>query len=170
VKSNASVDLPPEQRISDEDILHNINTFMFAGSDTTSLALTWTLVLLAQHPAIQHRLRMELLAVRPVTPLAALTSEEMQSLHETLAGLPFLHNVVRESFRLIPPIHSSIRVATQDDDVPTSSPVYVRKRDGSGYEKRRQAVRVPKGSFVHISVEGLHLDKEFWGEDAWEFK
>jgi hypothetical protein len=170
VKSNVSTDLPPEQRISDEDILHNINTFMFAGSDTTSLALTWTLFLLARHPLLQSRLRSELLSIRPSSPLASLTTEETQSLHETLSSLPFLHNVTRESLRLIPPVHSSLRVATQDDEIPTSFPVHVRKSDGTGFEQRRQSVRVPKGSFVHVAVEGFHLDKEFWGEDAWQYK
>jgi cytochrome P450 len=38
--SNAATDLSPEQRISEEEILDNINTFMFVGSDTTSLAVT----------------------------------------------------------------------------------------------------------------------------------
>jgi hypothetical protein len=170
VKSNVATDLPPEQRISDEDILHNINTFMFAGSDTTSLALTWTLYLLAQNPSAQTRLRAELLAIKPAEALATLTADEAQSLHETLASLPFLHNVARESLRLIPPVHSSLRVATRDDEVPTSSPVWVVRKDGKGYEERGRSVSVPKGSFVHVAVEGFHLDKEVWGEDAWEFK
>lgn len=69
--------------------------------------------------------------------------------------------------RLIPPVHSSIRVATQDDEVPTLYPVH--KRDGTVDEGKR-SVTVPKGSFVHIAVEGFSLDKEIWGEDAWEFK
>ncbi|KZT08852.1 cytochrome P450 [Laetiporus sulphureus 93-53] len=48
--SNGAADLPPEQRISDEDILHNINTFMFTSSNTSSLAITWMLHLLANVP------------------------------------------------------------------------------------------------------------------------
>jgi cytochrome P450 len=168
VKSNAAADLPPEQRISDEDILHNINTFMFAGSDTTSLALTWTLLLLAQNPALQTRLRNELLSVAPALQLSSLTSEELESFHETLSNLPYLHNVCRESLRVIPPVHSSLRVATQDDEVPTSYPVHIRTR--TGCEERKTSVSVPKGSFVHIPVEGFNLDTEIWGSDAWEFK
>ncbi|KII92075.1 hypothetical protein PLICRDRAFT_36852 [Plicaturopsis crispa FD-325 SS-3] len=152
LKSNANPALPPAQRISDADILHNINTFMFAGSDTTSLALTWTLLLLARDTAAQTRLRTELLSLAVTS---ADSEEEMQALNAVLADLPFLHNVVREALRLIPPVHSSLRVATQDDIVPTSA--------GAG-------IHIQKGSFVHVPVEAFNLDKGVWGEDAWEFK
>jgi cytochrome P450 len=169
VKSNAAADLLPEQRISDDDILNNINTFMFAGSDTSSLSMTWTLFLLAQHPNIQDRLRTELLSIADKFPhdLSELTEDQVQSLHTALSGLPFLHNVTRESLRLIPPLHSTLRVATQDDEVPTSYPVH--RRDGTVDETKR-SFTVPRGTFVHLSVEAFNLDKAVWGEDAWDFK
>ncbi|KAG6844337.1 hypothetical protein H0H87_007613 [Tephrocybe sp. NHM501043] len=167
MKSNAAKDLPPEHRISDEDILHNINTFMFAGSDTSSLSITWTLLLLAQYPEVQTRLREELLSIAPSTgDLSSLTEDEIHALYDNVSNLPFLNNVCRESLRLIPPVHSSIRVATQDDEIPTSYPVH--SRDGTIDEARR-SVTVPKGSFVHVAVEGFNLDKGIWGEDAWTF-
>jgi hypothetical protein len=169
VKSNVATDLPVDQRISDADILHNINTFMFAGSDTSSLSLTWTLLLLAQNPTIQDRLRAELLAVSPPSSedLSHLTEDEIHSLYNAISNLPYLHNVIRESIRLIPPVHSSIRVATKDDEVPVSFPV--RGRDGA-IMNHKSTVTVPKGSFVHVAVEGFNLDKSFWGDDAWQFQ
>ncbi|KAJ8456141.1 hypothetical protein ONZ45_g18812 [Pleurotus djamor] len=164
LKANRAVDLPPEQRISDEDILHNINTFMFAGSDTSSLSLTWMLFLLAQHPIIQDKLRAELQTLP--SPSNSLTSDEIESLFNDVSQLHYLDNVVREVIRLIPPVHSSIRVATQDDEIPTSYPVH--RSDGT-VDLAKRSVRVPKGSFVHVPVEAFNLDKEFWGADAWEF-
>ncbi|ETW80421.1 cytochrome P450 monooxygenase 43 [Heterobasidion irregulare TC 32-1] len=163
LKSNVATDLPEEQRISDDDILHNINTFMFAGSDTTSLALTWTLVLLAKFPDWQIRLRNELLSIRPSTPHATLCADEVESLYTVLSALPLLHNVCRESLRLIPPVHSSLRVATRDDVVPVSAPFT--SKDGI----LRDSILVPNGTFVHIPVEAMNLDKEIWGPDAWQF-
>ncbi|KAG2125996.1 cytochrome P450 [Suillus clintonianus] len=133
VKSNIATDLPPDQRISNEDILHNINTFMFAGSDTTSLALTWTFLLLARHPGLQTRLRTEPLSIVPTTPISRLSPEEIESLHNTLQNLPYLNNICRESLRLIPPVHSSLRVATQVDEIPV--PYYVRLSDGTVSEQ-----------------------------------
>ncbi|KAM6502337.1 Cytochrome P450 [Amanita muscaria] len=163
--SNLSEELAAHQRISDEDILHNINTFMFAGSDTSSLTLTWTLWLLAQHPEVQDRLRCELLSIMPKTSAGDLTDEELLSLYDSISNLPYLHNVTRETIRLIPPVHSSIRVATEDDEIPTAYPV--RKRDGSAQEKK--SVSVAKGTLIHVAIEGFNLDKEIWGEDAWDF-
>lgn len=166
MKSNLATDLPPDQRISDKDILHTINTFMFAGSDTTSLALTWTLFLLAKHPETQTRLRAELLNIVPSTPLSRLTAEEIESLHTVLSDHHLLNNVVRESLRLVPPVHSSLRVATRDDEIPTSYPVHL--RDGSVSDHR--SIYIRKGDFVHVPVEAFNLDKDIWGDNAWEFE
>ncbi|TFY63818.1 hypothetical protein EVJ58_g3024 [Rhodofomes roseus] len=168
LKSNAAADLPPEQRISDADILHNINTFMFAGSDTSSLAITWMLYLLARYPDVQARLRTELLALLPPTSLSALTPDEVSRLYAGIAELKFLENVIREAMRLIPPVHSSARVATRDDVLPAATPVPTRMPDGSIQEVRE--VRVPKGAFIHVPVEGFNLDREVWGPDGWAFK
>ncbi|KAG9316669.1 cytochrome P450 [Chiua virens] len=157
--------LPPDQRISDEDILHNINTFMFAGSDTSSLALTWTLLLLAKHPDIQSRLRAELFGIVPSTPLSRLTDEEIESLYIALSDHDFLNNVVRESLRLVPPVHSSLRVAAQDDVMPTSYPVHLR----NGRILDQKSIYIRKGDLIHVPVEAFNLDKDIWGENAWEF-
>ncbi|KAJ7209491.1 cytochrome P450 [Mycena pura] len=168
LKSNAAQQLPREDRISDEDILNNINTFMFAGSDTSSLSMTWTLHLLAQYPDIQDRLRAELLTLASRFPLTLsdLTEDQIQSLNTELSGLPFLHNVTRESLRLIPPLHSTLRVATQTDEVPTMYPVH--DRDGSVNETKH-SFTIPKGTIVHASFEAFNLDETVWGDDAWDF-
>jgi cytochrome P450 len=150
--SNAATDLPPEQRISEEEILDNINTFMFVGSDTTSLAVTWTLLLLAKHPSIQDQLRAELCGLpRPgnIDDAAVLTH------YQTIAAAPLLDKVCRETLRLVPPVHSFLRVATQDDLLPES-------KGGEGFCIRR-------GTIVHVPIEGMNLDREIWGENAWNF-
>lgn len=141
---------------------------MFAGSDTSSLTLTWTLYLLAHHPEIQDRLRAELFTAFPdqLTDVSDLNEDEIQSMYAILSDLPLLNNVTRECIRLIPPVHSSIRVAMEDDEIPTGFPVKL----GDGSISPKKSVTIQKGSFVHVAVEGFNLDKEFWGPDAWEFK
>jgi cytochrome P450 len=98
-----------------------------------------------------------------------LTAEEVDSLYDKIADLPYLHNVVRESLRFIPPVHSSLRVAMQDDVIPTSSPIKM-KKSGGDVSEGPKSVQIRKGSFVHVPIEAFNLDREVWGEDAWEFK
>lgn len=140
---------------------------MFAGSDTSSVTVNWTLYLLAQNLQSQSRLRDELIsALPPNISLDALSVEELEALYASISSLPFLDNVLKESLRLIPPIHSTLRVATQTDEIPTKYAVH--QADGSIDEKR--SFTVSKGTFVHICVEAFNLDKAVWGDDAWEFK
>ncbi|KZV74388.1 cytochrome P450 [Peniophora sp. CONT] len=160
LRSNASTDLSPDQRMTDDDMLNSINTFMFAGSDTTSLALTWTLVLLAKHPEWQARLRREL---RSVPRPAVLDDEGVHELWKDIDRLPDLDKVCRESLRLISPVHSTLRVATEDDYMPVSKPY--EGRDG----RVHNGVTIKKGTIVHVPVEGMNLDKGYWGPDAWKF-
>jgi cytochrome P450 len=143
---------------------------MFAGTDTTSLALTWILYLLAVYPDVQDRLRTELLSVTPPEALNALTPDEVETLYASVAELPYLENVIRETLRLIPPVHSSIREAMKDDVVPVSSPLKRKGPDGKAWEEDVKQILVPKGTFIHVPIEGFNLDKELWGETAWTFK
>ncbi len=125
---------------------------MFAGSDTTSLAVTWTLLLLAKHPQIQDRLRAELLALaRPEN----LGDEAVLAHYQELAVSPLLDKVCRESLRIVPPVHSSLRVATQDDVLPVSN--------------GGQDIHIRKGTLVHVPIEAMNLDREIWGSDGWAF-
>ena len=43
------------QKLTDEVIESQVFTFMVAGHETTSVALTWTFYLLAKHPDVQEK-------------------------------------------------------------------------------------------------------------------
>lgn len=73
IRANMAPDLRPDQRLTDEEVVDQISTFvgwarvpgshqMFAGNETSSSALSWGLYRLAQNKAVQHKLREELLA------------------------------------------------------------------------------------------------------------
>ena len=150
VKSNMSED--PARRMSDGELMDQISTLLFAGSDTTSLAIAWCLHHLSLNPRIQERLREE---------LRSLHSAEDMSLVDRL---PYLNAVVQETLRLCPPAHSTIRVAMEDDAIPLSHPAKL--RDGTIMRE----VHIRKGSYVHIPIEGLNMSKDIWGEDALIFE
>ena len=168
MKSNTAAELDPKQRLSDDECLGMISESMFVAMDTTAITITWALYLLAMFQDIQTRLRDELSSIASSVSLESLTEDEFGSLYDTIAKLPYLDHVVRETLRLLPPVHSSGRVATRDDDIPVSTPVKTRMPDGSIVE--RMYVQVPKGTFIHIAIEGFNLDREAWGEDGWTFK
>lgn len=124
------------------------------------------MLLLALNQPLQDRLRAELREFSSsYPPLATVTEKEQwQEIYAALDELPYLNNVIRETLRIIPPVHSSIRVAMRDDEIPTRDAV--KMRDGSV----KYGIKIRKGQFVHIPVESMNLDREVWGEDSWLFK
>jgi len=169
VKSNQNTDVPPDQQMSDEEILNNVNTFMSAGTDTSSLAITWTLWLLANNPEVQDRLREELSTVHCLDSFGDLSADEIDSLYGSISELPYFDKVIKEVLRLVPPVHSSIRAAGKDDEITTSQPFKIQKL-GGGVETVTMPIRVAKKTIVHIPIEAFNLDKFIWGQDAWQFK
>jgi cytochrome P450 len=173
-------------RMTDAELLDQLSTFLFAGSDSTSIAISWCLHLLSLHPDIQTRLRQEIFSLSnsptrtsspstddervPSQPPSASSwnsnySEYAES--DAIDNLSLLDAVVRETLRLSPPVHGTIRVATQTDSIPVSSPVVL--RDGT-LVPAGGSITIGKGSYVHIPIEGLNFSTDIWGNDARIFK
>ncbi|KAJ6566143.1 cytochrome P450 [Mycena capillaripes] len=91
VRANTAKDIPEAQRLSGEDVLAQVPTFLVAGHETA--AATWALFALAKDKQIQTRLRNELLTV----------DNESPSMDE-LNALPYLDCVVRETLRAHSPV------------------------------------------------------------------
>ncbi|KAJ7734831.1 cytochrome P450 [Mycena metata] len=153
VRANTAKDLPAHQRLSDEDVIAQVPTFLVAGHETTSTAVTWVLFALTQNIAAQKRLREEVLALSTDTP----TMEELDA-------LPYLDCVVRETMRLHAPVPASNRIAVQDDVVHLGTPF----KDTRGV--LHEAIRIRKGTMVTIPILALNRDVEIWGPDAMEFR
>ncbi|KIK58322.1 hypothetical protein GYMLUDRAFT_45535 [Collybiopsis luxurians FD-317 M1] len=153
LKSNMSTEIPPEERMSDVDVIAQIPTFVIAGFETTSVSTTWALFELAQNPQIQSKLREELLSVHTSTP-------RMEQLNE----LPHLDAFVRETLRLHAPLTATYRAATQDDLLPLTQPII----DGEG--KIHNELLIRKGQNISLSLFEVNTDKSLWGPDAYEFK
>jgi cytochrome P450 len=172
-----AADVDPSQRISDLDISNQINTFLFAGSDTTSLGISWCLLFLAQKPEIQARLRTELDSLARQYEHSHDDGYATAEFFALIDKLPLLDNICRETLRFVPPVHSSIRVALKDDVIPISSQMRFEGKDAEAKLAHMKklfpagdGIRIAKGEFIHIAIEGFNLSKDVWGEDAHEFK
>ncbi|CAM9310255.1 unnamed protein product [Ascophyllum nodosum] len=80
-------------KFSDSEILHEVKSLFVAGTDTTSLALSWAMYYLVKNPAAFSRCRTEGLKVAPM-------SAGMVSTSEQLSQLVFCAAVFREVVRL----------------------------------------------------------------------
>lgn len=80
--------------MTDQQLRDEVTTIFMAGHETTAVAMSWTLYLLAQHPEIAQQVRQEVLAV--VGPTAVPGYDHVRELRYTL-------QVIQESMRLYPP-------------------------------------------------------------------
>ncbi|KAG6820051.1 hypothetical protein H0H93_006066 [Arthromyces matolae] len=153
VNSNMATDIPEHQRMTDEDVLAQIPTFLVAGHETTSTGTTWALYALTQDKTIQNKLREELLAVETDNPTM-----------DQLNALPYLDMVVRETLRVHCPVPSTIRISIKDDVVPLGQPI----TDLKGVV--RDSIHISKGQMLFIPILAINRDPSIWGEDAAEFR
>jgi len=88
-------------KLSDDELVSQMGTLIFAGHDTTSVALSRILHVLALHPERQERLRHELMDARV---------ERRDISYDALMSLPYLDAVCKETLRLYAPVTQLHRV------------------------------------------------------------
>lgn len=120
--------------MTDEQLRVEVTTFLLAGQETTSLALTWTWYLLSEHPHVRLRLESELDAA--LAGRAPGVSD--------LAQLPYTRMVIDESLRLYPPAWGFSRQALGDDEL-------------GGYV-------LPRGWLAFVVPFVLHRLPAYWDE------
>lgn len=91
----AAEDPETGRRMGPHDLLNNMQFFIVAGHETTALALSWALMLLAHDPTAQARARAEARAA--LGGRAAATAEDV-------AAAPYIEQVLDEAMRLYPPV------------------------------------------------------------------
>ncbi len=86
---------PPAQNPTAASALREqVKTFLAAGYESSSLTLTWALLLLASHPDIENKISAELNSVLHGQPPA----------HEHLPKLQYTQAVIQETLRIYPPL------------------------------------------------------------------
>ncbi|XP_020180330.1 cytochrome P450 CYP94D108-like [Aegilops tauschii subsp. strangulata] len=134
-------------------------TFVLAGKDTTSSALTWFFWFLAANPRCERRVYEEVtsLALAPSREADADVGRladgdvESEDGYDELKGMHYLHAAITETMRLYPPVPMVSRVAVHDDVLP----------DGT-------VVRA--GWFADYSAYAMGRSARVWGDDCRVFR
>ncbi|XP_020814406.1 probable cytochrome P450 4d20 [Drosophila serrata] len=93
--------------LSDADIREEVDTFMFAGDDTTSSGVSHALYAISRNSKIQQRIYEELVEVLGQDPSTPVTQT-------MLSELKYLECVIKETMRLYPPAPVVGRYTTMD--------------------------------------------------------
>ncbi|KAI7886482.1 cytochrome P450 [Lichtheimia hyalospora FSU 10163] len=140
-----AVDDDTGRTMSDQELKAQCLTFLAAGHETTAVALSWGLWLLAQHKDIQDALREEIM------PVFSDVDQDMPS-YEQVNNLPLLNNVCKEVMRLYPPVPMVTRVTVKDQTVLGGRHV------------------LPKNTSIVMMPLITHRDPKYWGNDAHLFR
>ncbi|KAF7328940.1 hypothetical protein MVEN_02523900 [Mycena venus] len=140
------------EKFSHEEVKAQINTLLIAGYETTAISLTWALLELLRNPAMQIKLREELVQSGGDPMWEELTNQGS-----------FLGAVTCEVLRLHPPKPELRRMAAEDDILPLSAPIET--ADG----KLVDTVFMRKGTVVTLPVVCINRSEAFWGSNAKEF-
>ncbi|MFS4109984.1 cytochrome P450 [Streptomyces sp. PD-S100-1] len=129
------------ERLSPQNVRRQVITFLVAGHETTSGALSFALHYLAQNPRIAERARAEVDRVWGDTASPG---------YEQVAKLRYVRRVLDESLRLWPTAPAFAREARHDTVLAGEHPMR-------------------RGAWALVLTPMLHRDPEAWGADAERF-
>ncbi|KAL5013692.1 hypothetical protein ScPMuIL_007962 [Solemya velum] len=127
--------------MTDEEIQNEVHTFLFAGFDTTTSAISWIIYTLAQHQDYQERVFLEVEEL--------MTGRENEEVFAAdFNRIPLLTMCIKEGLRLHSPVPFITRYLDKDRVIDN--------------------VLIPAGVSVMLSIFGLHSHPDLW-ENPSEF-
>ncbi|XP_048504921.1 uncharacterized protein LOC105688649 [Athalia rosae] len=120
--------------LTDDELKEEVNTFMFAGHDTTAAAMSWALFSIGNHPEVQEKIHQEQLEVfgdstEPATP-------------RQISELKYLERVIKETLRMFPSAPGVSRTGTEDLEI--------------------GEYKIPKGAVIAVQIHRIHHDPRHW--------
>ncbi|RZC85005.1 hypothetical protein C5167_047787 [Papaver somniferum] len=131
------------KKLSVEELVDECKTLFFSGHETTALALTWTLFLLALHPEWQNHLREE---IKQVIGEGELLLNDLTNIRK-LKKMGWLMNEVLRLYSAAPNVQRQAR-----EDIQVGELI------------------IPSGTNIWVDLVGMNHDSDLWGNDVNEFK
>ena len=153
-------------RLTDKQIAGQIQTFLFAGYETSAVTLSFALYFLAMNPKTQTKLRDSLRAA--VLERKGCELSDLQ--HDTLSyddiwadEFKYLHDVVNETLRLCLPVPASDRQSKADAVVPLMDPVPT--LDGRTINR----IHIPAGATINLNLRTVNYRADLFGDNPEDF-
>ncbi|MCJ1377635.1 hypothetical protein MMC17_000730 [Xylographa soralifera] len=123
---------------------------LIAGRDTTAATMSYVFRLLVRYPKVLKKLRNEMESV---------LGQDKDVTRAYIQRMPYLHNVIKETLRLYPPVPINTRFCKETTTLPLG-----------GGPDGRSPILVRKGMPVAYAVYHMQRRKDFYGPDAEEFR
>uniref|UniRef100_UPI003B682EB4 cytochrome P450 4C1-like n=1 Tax=Vespa mandarinia TaxID=7446 RepID=UPI003B682EB4 len=123
-----------DNQLDQDGIREEVDTFMFAGHDTTAMALCFALLLFAKHKDVQERIRNEVKTV--------MQQSDCKLTIPILREFSYLERCLKESLRLYPSVHFIARYISQDLQLKNHL--------------------IPAGSICNVNIYSLHRNPNIW--------
>ena len=129
---------------TDAELVDQMMSFLAAGPETVTSALSWAVYILTTNPVVQKRLREEIQAKFPSS-----SDTEVPFSSASIDSLPYLQAFTSELLRLHAPIPLNFREAVADTSI--------------------LGQHIPKGTSIIVGNWATNRSHELWGPDARDF-
>lgn len=123
-------------RLTENEMVDNVLSFLTAGQATTAILLQWLMYVMAKYPQWLTRIQAE------IAPLQAHAGDDPQKYLRELDNLPILERVIKETLRLYPPVAQALRQLPQDVEF--------------------NGITLPADTVVRMPILAIHTCEKYW--------